>query len=128
MRPEVGMVERLTPDFDPRATLQGLDAPLDADAPLRNENPDMEISRREGPLPRVADCIRTGRGETRRRAGRQHGTGPPQVSRERTRSPQNITDARACSGCARRWPQLPDIDPGRTDRVDHGSRGHRLAH
>ncbi len=112
-RPEVGMVERLTPDFDPQATLKGLDAPLNADAPLRNDDPDMEISRREGPAPSVLPTEMTGRGETNvPQPASNTAPGPPQVARERSRSPQNITDSGVQRVRPGVRPQLPDVEPG----------------
>lgn len=108
-RPELGMVERLTPDFDPQATPMGLDVPVLQDAPLRDENPDMEITRREGPAPAMLPSDFPGIEESDpTQSATNTAPGPPQVARERTRSPQNITDSGVQRVRPGTRPQLPD--------------------
>ncbi len=123
-RPELGMVERLTPDFDPQVDSTNLDAHILPDAPLRNDNPDVDITRREGPAPSMLPSDLAGVGESDpSQAAMNTAPGPPQVVREQSRSPQNITDSGVQRVRPGTRPQLPDVTPGDPIASITGSSG-----
>lgn len=93
VRPNVGAIERVSPDVDPNrdvTSVAGVESEL---ATLQRNDETATIERREGPAPSTLDVPEAGIGRTES-ADEGQNTAPlrPQIARERTRSPQSVNE------------------------------------
>ena len=119
--PNRGAVDRIRKDFDPSRQLASIPSPLDPNAFLKRGDQPNKSRRRSGPAPAIVPVDEAGTTAEKSTQGTSSGSaGPPQFTRNRTRTSPSRKDGGMQRFRPDRTPRIPVATPDRVVGVRQG--------